>query len=275
MIIGICTPCRAAKSSDVETRVALLKSVKKENYQLGLEVVGPLSDFQKSAEEIVRNVAEARRQGIEQIVIHLPVTRDNYVEAPTNLSRPESVEILNSVFDIAKRVRAILVNVHLETFVIGDQMDQFTDSDRKQLQEAVSENLGRIKRGSVKLALENMPWPLMGDAYFTKKDMIFEPLSVDPEELAKFAERSAAGLTFDTCHWGTLALPMPLTAAVRRVEHNLSHLHLSDVLGRWIDGSSRYIEGIIPGDGNLGEENFRQLIRYLGIVPGRCQSPPR
>jgi len=265
MIIGICTPCRAAKMGDVETRVKLLLgSASGENrIPLGLEVVGPLSDFQTSAEEIVRNVAEAKKQGIERVVIHAPITRNNWREAPTNLSRSESVEILNGVFDIANRIGARLVNAHFETFLTADEMREFTDAKRNQILEKVSDNLRRIKKGTVGLSLENMPWPLMGDSYWCQADMIYEPVSVDPEEVARFALQNGAGLTFDTCHWGTLGLSISLKTAVQRVAHNLVHLHMSDVLGRWIDGSARYKEGVVPGDGDLGQEVFYLLLEYL------------
>jgi sugar phosphate isomerase/epimerase len=262
MIEGILTPCRATETKDVEVRLKLLAETVK-GFRTGLEVVGPMSDFTYNSKAIVKNLTEARRNGVSLFIIHSPIIRDDYGKNLTNLSRPESLEILSKVFELAEAVGAITVNSHSEVFFTTEEMKALTDIERNFLKKEISENLRKLEKGTIKFTIENIPWPLMGDVFFCEKNMVWDPLFVDPIELYQFCEENNLFMTFDTCHWATLRIPIPLLKAFRGVEKRAIHLHLSDVYGRWLPGTATFKEGLIPGEGNLGEENFRQLLQYL------------
>ncbi|MFH0852553.1 MAG: sugar phosphate isomerase/epimerase [bacterium] len=274
-MIVICTPCRASKEKDVATRVDLLKGLRDfdhiERYRhlcvsTGLEIVGPLDNFVtvSKADDTIKNLEAARKEiSLQRIVVHAPVTRDNYEAAPTNLSRPESVEILNEVFALASRIGASLVNVHAETLMSHAEMEGLTDRDRLQLLSEVAGNLSRVKKQGVGLAIENMPVPLMGDTFFSSNDMVYDPLFADPLEIRGFVKKNGFLMTFDTCHWGTLSAQGNLVNVYKQVQDVTPHIHMSDVWGIWREGTCRFREGLIPGEGNIGEENFIELVRYI------------
>lgn len=264
MIEGILTPCRAAKIRDVETRVTLLTEIAK-GLRGGLEIVGPFSDFIENSKAIVDNLKQAKAMGVQIIIIHSPVIRDNYASTLTNISRPESQEILGAVLEIAHEVGAVAINVHGEIFFTTEEVKNLTNRERDVLKKNISKNLKQLhlKESVVKLAIENMPWPLMGDIFFGEKDMVWDPLFADPLELYQFCEENDLWMTFDTCHWSTLGLPLLLTDAFKMVEGRVTHLHLSDAYGHWLPGTATFKEGLIPGDGNLGKGKFHQLLQYL------------
>jgi sugar phosphate isomerase/epimerase len=264
MIETICTPCRAAQLDDLKIRLALLEKVGKV-FPTGIEVVGTISDFSESARRkaIRNNVAKAKSLGVEPITIHSPVERKNYRLSPTNLSKPGNVEILQKVFDLANQIEAKVVTIHCEAFHSFEQMKGLTDLAREGLKEIITENLKKLDKGSVLLAIENIPWPLMGDVFYSSAEMIYDPLFADPLELYQFAGKENLQITFDTCHWATLCLPIPLLDIFQKIEDRVCQVHLSDAYGRWLEGTAIFEEGVIPGQGNLDEDNFRQLLSYL------------
>lgn len=234
-------------------------------FPTGLQVVGPIADFANPTNRklMIRNLAAAKEHGISNIVIHAPLQREDHYSKSTNLSEPEGLETLKTVFYLANESEADVVTVHTEVFCTHYQMRSLTDKKRQHLKEAIAKNLKKLEKGKVILAIENMGYPLMGDTIICSKDMVYDPFFVDPLELYGFAQDNDIRITFDVCHWATLCLPIPLRDIFRRIEDRVAHLHLSDAYGRWISGASLFKEGLVPGEGNLGEDNFRQLLSYL------------
>ena len=267
MITGIYTPCLASKLSAVETRIELLKMVG-EQFPVGFEVVGPITDFTDptQCDAIKVNLAKARESGVSKILIHAPVNvRENPKSDRTNLSSPESLALMRTVLDLASQVDANTITAHAEIFHSAAQMNNLTDAKRERLKELVAENLEKLdlENQPANLAIENMPYPLTGDLFSCQADMVFDPLFTDPFELYEFTQQGSAKITLDTCHWATLNSPISLLNMFKRIENRVVNIHLNDALGLWIDGTSRFKEGLIPGDGNLGEEQFRRFLSYL------------
>lgn len=271
MIKGICTPCRASDVEDVQRRLSLLRDLKKIfpekigicETEFGIEIVGPVSDFLNPdiRKKIINNVLMARNQGIKIVVIHAPIERDIY--KTTDLARAESITVLQEVFNLANLLEAELVVTHCEICQPLSAMRKFTDKEREVLKTTIANNLRKLDRTNITLAIENMPNAIDGDVFFSASDMKSFPFFVDLSELHDFTEKNSLFITFDTCHWGTLCIPVPLIEAYKRIQDRVIHIHLNDAWGRWIDGVSRFEEGLIPGDGNLGKENFSQLIAFI------------
>lgn len=262
MIEAICTTCRASKTSDVKTRLKLLQRLNRQ-IPIGLEVVGPVSDFMNpdARRIIIENVAMARDCGINQVIVHSPVERLEYKS--TDLSEDKTVKILQTVFELAEKLKAKIVVTHCEICQPFTKIRELNDKKRNRLKELIAENLQKINKGSALLAIENMADFTMGDVFFCSSDMPAFPFFVDLLELYEFAKENSFFITFDTCHWAALCIPIPLVSVYQKIEDRICHIHLSDAWGRWINGLSRCEEGIVLGDGNLGKNNFAQLIAYL------------
>lgn len=260
MIDSICTPCRAISIDDVRTRLNLLRKVEG-HFPRGLEVIGTISDFTNAAkrERIKNNLAEC---GIERLTIHSPLGGGLH-SGLTNLSNTKSLEILKAVFELAHEVGAKVITAHCETFYSYGQMKSLTDKKRERLKERVAENLRKLDKSSITLSIENMPFPVSGDMLCCSTEMFFDPLFADPLELYEFAEKNCIEITLDTCHWASLGLPIKLVDMFWKIEKCVAEIHLSDCYGKWLDGVSVFKEGLIPGQGNLGDHNFRDLLSYV------------
>ncbi|OGC47104.1 MAG: hypothetical protein A3A94_03610 [Candidatus Portnoybacteria bacterium RIFCSPLOWO2_01_FULL_43_11] len=257
MIRGICTPCRAVKREDVRVRLNLLQEIKGK-YPIGFEIVGPIDDFFYERELIISNIKEIKRE-LDFLIIHSPVERENYFSGNTNLSTEKGMETLKSVYGLARMIGAEQVIVHAEVLSFTPLI-----SERQKKKENLKENLKRLViRPAVKLSLENMPYPLMGDVMYSYEDMVWDPFFADPFELYEFVSEIGIFMTFDTCHWGTLGFPVSLKTIVNKFKEKISHFHISDCWGHWIPGTSVFKEGLVPGDGFLGEEQFRELFSFF------------
>jgi len=49
----------------------------------------------------------------------------------------------------------------------------------------------------------------------------------------------------------------------KKLGEHAGYFHLSDASGFWIPYQSVWKEGVVPGKGRIGEENFKKFINYV------------
>ena len=168
---------------------------------------------------------------------------------------------------MAEQVKAKIITSHCGTIYSYKEIEDFNDEKRKNLKKDISENLHKLDKHSIILGIENIPYPAMGHAFFSIKDMLYDPIFADPLELYDFTKEKNFKITFDTRHWGTLNIPISLLNIFKKIEDQVCLIHLSDVYGKWLDKTCIYKQGVIPGQGNLGEKNFQSFLSYLKNCP--------
>lgn len=270
MIESICLPARPTDWPQVESTLHLLRYIQKltkEKVKTGMQVVGLLSDFTDSGQRklMIENLARARSEGLGQIVIHAPwPSPDELYEPKLNMAKTDqSLSTFQGVVDMAREVNAEMVVMHSGVWFQWWTAEKLSNQARNALYNSVSQTLRKLDREGIKIGLENMPYPGNGDVNFGKNQVVIDPLFTDLGEMYEFAQENEVEIVFDTCHWGTLNLPISLAAAFRRIESKVCNIHLSDVGGRWLPGVSLFQEGLVPGDGDLGEQNFRWFLAHI------------
>jgi sugar phosphate isomerase/epimerase len=268
----IMTPVLLSNRDDLLIRIALLHEYVRAPFRKGIEAVDGLGNYfdQQKLSQMAVNADLARQLGIEVIGIHAPVTRDSYVKAPTNLSRFDlDLKPLRNLMRLASQIRAGFVNFHVEACMKKKQLRKITKFKRKLMELNILRNLRELHKEDpfVQILLENMPYPIMGDAeeLNVSGGMIFDPFFHSLWELRNFCLDSLFDATFDTCHWG--ARPWVnhgegIIRAFRKIQKHTRHIHLSDVRGIWVEDALTFTEGIVPGEGRMGD-NLARFVRHL------------
>ena len=190
-----------------------------------------------------------------------------------------------------------------------DEMNDYRTMARR-VREPVYHRLDKLADdANVKIGVENMPLPIRGN-HESKLDpsrILFEPLMNSQDDLRFFCMYSAImpflGLTYDTSHAEIARRVLNELRAYRintpddlmqtpyrgvypghfdiqpSVKHGIAELlrlgkvidvQLADTKGRWIPNNSTAQEGVVLGDGDLGEDIFeiaRLINRDYSSVP--------
>lgn len=248
------TPCRPKFPGDVQTRMALAEIWP----GLGLEFVGPLDDYLNHQGKIIENLKGYGGPA----VLHFPFEWKS-VDGATDLSTKLGLENLLRVLEFAEKIKVAKVICHAGVVMQTPRYVNIRD-EKEKIWEELTVNLSiAVKSFGGVVCLENMPFPLMGDVIDTEKEMIWDPFFKYLGELTTFCQQTGTKVCFDTCHYGTIKTDIATAAETLLQSGCLAHVHISDVYGQWIDGVSKFSEGIVPGKGNIGIKEFGKFFRFL------------
>jgi sugar phosphate isomerase/epimerase len=297
----ILTPARARVKADIVLREKILERIKG-NQTKGFEVVlpgGPQGDL-KYAKQIVRNLKKYSENPAFYLTMHGPVERKRLYSKTTDLTTEEGLKTLEKVMKLAKAINARILNVHIEKFYSGRDLQgkKISQIQRRKLQDKVRKGVLKIKRKikfKGKVALEDIFPAMMADvpSYNTVRKMVFDALLVTLKDCQHIAAvKQDLGVCLDICHygltretinrylknrkeskelgWGLSGLsekdiePQPdLMTFAKRMGEKLFYVHFSDFKGFWIPGKSYYTEGLAPGDGWYNKKELVKFWNYL------------
>ncbi|MFA5925311.1 MAG: TIM barrel protein [Parcubacteria group bacterium] len=273
-IAAILLPDRLKSGEALSLRRDLLQQIVGSKLPWGIEITGSIKDFYSCADELIENAKLARELGAQVITMHAPVSEEHYFDnAATNLCKPDR-EFLLHLGWIAGEIGVSSLTFHAECFMRHEDIQHLNRADKDRLMVKVGENLYDLARlaPGVRINVENMPEPLMGNAILSSAEMVYDPLFSNVNELAHFCEVYKLGLTFNSCHWGArsgVTTGANLMKSFRSISRFVTHISLADTVGEWLDRRMTFQKGIVPGQGKLGD-NLVRLVHYLRRSAVNC-----
>lgn len=254
-------PTMAAFRGDVETTFGVLeKALKGTKHKPGLEVIGKADHFQsqETMAKIVQNIKEV--SGNNSVVIHGFSGPAVYESGFGDMRTQSGSELLASYAKLADELNAKYVHVHSGA---GHKGKNYS---RQQLSKDISDVRKILLPFSSKkfiLGIENLPSPSMGDVK-TNPDEVDRDCTETLEDCLELVNGTRMGITFDTCHYACGRKgKIDLVEALKLLGNKLAYVHIGDVEGYWEPNKSVWKEGRIPGNGRIGNEQFKKFFAYL------------
>lgn len=297
-MIHILTPTLPKFQDDVETRRKLLEVYVPEKLGKGLELIMPLGmvnsmeNFKGFKDKSVENLKPYLDN--HTIVVHMPLQRDDFTDKCTDLSEKEGLVSLKKAVELAEATKSKKVVAHPEVFIYGDDESYKEEGYREEKMKAIKENLAKVVSGTdIEVMVENMSLPLMGDIkeFSDASTMPYNAIANTLEDCMDFD-----AVTIDTCHYnitrrkinsllrkygkklsseiceeegikgvypGTFGEQPDLSGAFEQLSSKVKHIHFSDSKGIWAPNRTIFYEGVVPGDGEIGEEVIRKTLEYI------------
>lgn len=272
-MLRIMLPCRACNEDDLKARIGILRSCVGEKYSIGLELVGPWNDFFDNdiIKKTKNNLVKFQEHNDIFLSLHAPL---NKKDLGKNLFNPgeKQANNLRHIIKVAKEVGAFLVNVHGSSILSYQEMLR----EKRGIEALVSAQIDRVAKilGEVSfsgtLCVENITGYWGMNKLDVKNLSDFEEANyeiafVNTEDFLLLHEKQErAFATIDICHLSAVYDSSELLNQLRKVGPILRHVHLSDSRSTWHQFLPRFEEGLIPGDGKIGERVFREdILPYL------------
>lgn len=256
-------PTMAAKRNDVETVLSVLEREVGKEHKIGLEIIGLARHFQnpESIAEIVKNINELAKGAY--VSVHGFSGMAVYESGLADMRSEESGgKLLDIYLDIANKTNAQYVHVHSGAGYKG--ITNAPKNKSADLQKIKNVMLARANKTSIPVGIENLPAPSMGDME-KDPDQIWcdEVESID--DCLDVVKGTNMKVTFDTCHHacGLNGQNIDVVEPAMNLGKHAGYFHLSDVDGNWVPYESIWTEGVVPGKGRIGEQNFMRFIKYI------------
>jgi len=263
-MVTILMPTMAAFRGDIETAIGVLENNAGE-HQIGLEIIGLKNHFTdpKNVDKIITNINEVAGGGY--VSVHGIIGAGIYEERFGDMRlEKKGGRLLDTYMKVAKKTGAQYVHVHGAAGYKGVQnRPEDISEQHKKIRETLLSHLGT---GEIPLGIENLPSPSAGD-YKGPPGEVWCDCVETVEDCMKVVRGTSLEIAFDTCHYaaGRDEEETNLVSPVTKLRKRVNHFHISDVKGYWKpeDEKAVWKEGVIPGEGRIGEENFRALMQYL------------
>lgn len=261
-MLKIIVPTMAANSKDVELMLYLLERTVPKNYEIGLEIIGKADHFKKPEDmaKIVENITKLAKGAY--LSVHGFSGLAVYESGLADMTKEESGgKLLDAYSDIADKTRANYVHVHSGA---GYKGINNAPKDRKgELNKIRNILLSRASRSKIPIGIENLPSPSMGDME-TDPVQIWCDTVASIDDCLDIVKDSNLKITFDTCHYASdKEGEIDLVTSLQKLGAYTDYLHISDIQGRWIPYQSVWQEGVMPGQGRIGEEQFKRFFQYI------------
>ncbi len=286
-MVKILLPVMAAFKDDVETMFSLLERTVGNKHEIGVELIGKHEHFhgpekEEFLERIVENINSIAEGSY--IVVHgfsgLPVYREGIADMRTDVGK----ELLSTYLLLGEKVKAPYIHVHTAAGYRGEEK---SPEEKEKAAIEIQQNLMRTYMGhgdtvrrcnaqynhEMMVGIENLPTPSTGDLVLSPND-VFRDYVETLEECCKVVKSTTFKITLDTCHYaadkeGEINLRDAITEIDEHTEmlsdRYLAYLHISDVSGFWKPNQELWTEGVIPGEGRIGDKAFKEFFDYVKI----------
>ena len=297
--------------SDVKARLAVSRTYLRRMHEstIGLEAVQREQSLTKSrlraqASKIAEVKREVASMGASAVLsVHAPYTPIGKFDlaSDSNETRRRTIEAVTRCIELAEDIEASVVNAHLGGIIRIGRNRSFQDPAAKsallgRVKDALIEITDRIEGRNVRLAIENIPYPL------EEINRGYSPLiGVFPSDFSMIlsdVDSKCLGMTIDFCHlWIThktlkgflmgskrnhgsgaahvskyrgltsyeadeieFLSENPFAAFIQRLSEKIVHVHVADTDGIYVPGKSNVTEGNSLGHGDLDLGGFANAL---------------
>jgi len=262
-MVKILLPTMAVYKEDVEVMLGLLERMAGGRVDVGLEIIGEPEHFQ--SEEHLNRIKEniiSLAEGA-YLVVHGFSGIEVYESGLADMRTVKGKELLETYLKLGGDIGAAYVHVHGGAAYRGKELHfQEKEKDLEKVRKNLLDSKCRLDV-KCKLGIENLPTPSVGD------------LNKDPKKVWRDCVESISDclyvvggtdlkVTFDTCHYAAGRTgAIDLVGAVKKLGEYLGLVHVGDISGFWKPYKLMWREGIIPGEGRLGGDSFRNFFGYI------------
>ena len=269
--IRLMSPCRVSDERQLKAKIEALRGLVGDEYSIGLEIRIEMDDIYNP---LVLEKAKANLEKLQEPIflsLHGPFeikkgSKRNF------FSSEQGFENLLKTVQFAEEIEIDLINIHAHSFASYNELGKIVQND--ELESFKKASIQRAKRGlqrlrqtissKIKVCVENMPYCLTADTVFDPREVIYELCFVDPNDFLQIVEpENNIFATIDVCHLAQVYDSSQLLSQIQKLGKGLGHIHLSDLGNIWQPFISLVKEGVIPGDGRIGERFFKEILEYL------------
>lgn len=270
-MLRLMLPCRGSDKRELERRVQLLEECVGDEYPVGLEIwIHGMDEFYNPL--ILRKIKANLKEitGRMFLSIHGPIeiekgSKRNFFQSEKDLKN------LLKLIQLADEIGASLINIHVHSFLSYDELKE--RARKKDLESFKRTSIQRIKRdiqrlrevtSSQKICLENVAYSSTAGSVLDPQETIYELCFVEPKNILEIIDpEKNVFATIDICHLAQVYDSSQLLNQIQKLGRGLGHIHLSDLGNVWRPYISLAEEGVIPGNGRIGEKVFKELLGYL------------
>ena len=267
-MITIYLPTFAARSEDIKNVLYVLeKNVNLNRFNIGLEIGGKAKDFlnQEGIEKIVENISHVAR-GVKTTVhgfsgkeVYEINGKESHI---ADMSREEGRDLLETYIQLAKKIGSHYVHVHGGVGYQGVKVPGDMRIKLGEVRKNLLSGLENALKSNICIGIENLPSPSLCD-YDTDSHKVWRDYVESIPSILGIVNGTGLKATFDTAHFALNKKDFDLIEGVSLLENHLYHLHACDIEGYWVPGKSLSKDGLIPGEGRIGEKRFRDFFRYI------------
>ncbi|MCK4454161.1 sugar phosphate isomerase/epimerase [Candidatus Parcubacteria bacterium] len=269
--LRLMSPCRVSDERQLKAKIGVFRELVGDEYPIGLEIRIEMDDIYNPL------VLEKTKANLEKLQEPIFLSLHGPFELKESSKRnffssKQGFKNLAKTVEFAEEIEADLINIHAHLFVSYDELRKMEQSDK--LESFNKASIQRVKRDlqklrqttspEIKICVENMPYCLTADTVLDPQEIIYELCFVDPEDFLQIVEpENNIFATIDVCHLAQVYDSSQLLSRIKKLGRGLGHIHLSDLGNIWQPFISLAEEGVIPGDGRIGESVYKKILAYL------------
>ena len=254
-------PVWASRPTDIAVMAKILEKYVPKGSR-GLKVIGSAEDF--TTQEGLETVRENMKPYVDsfKIAIHGFSGLAVYTEGLADLTKEAGKNLLDTYIKLGETLNAAYIHLHAAAGYNGNSPCLFyTNLD--EAKELVRRTLiGGQNSTHIPIGIENLPTPSAGD-FDTDPHTVWRDYVESVEDCLDVVRNTNLKVTFDTCHYACGIEEIDLVAGARALGEHLNFLHISDVGGFWDPYESLWTEGLVPGEGRIGDEQFEKFFDYI------------
>lgn len=263
------TSCWPKDKTQLEVKIRLLKECVGNEHPVGLEIGLGMDDLNNPS--MLKKIKANLEELPDSVYLSLHGPYDFKKGSKRNFFQSEEgfANLLKTT-QLADEIKAELINIHANRFISYMELKK-KQSDLISFKEASIQGIKRdlqrlIKEAkpSQKICIENMPYFIGVDRVIDPEEAFYELCFVDPEDFLEIANpKKNIFATIDICHLAQVYDSSQLLSQIQKLGRGLGHIHLSDLGNIWQPFINLTEEGVIPGNGRIGEKVFKELLRYF------------
>lgn len=263
-MVTIYLPTFAAFKDDVKNVFSLIEKEILKKYQgkinAGLEIYGKPEHFstRENLEKMVENVKTTA--GNIKTIVH-GIVGDIYPLGIVDMRKDAGKNVLIFYIDLGQMLKSEYVHTHGGAGYIGIKIPEDKQQGLREIKDNYLECLKRSK--GIPLGIENAPNPSGGDTDDNPKT-VWSDYVQGIEDCMQIVKDTSLKITFDTAHYGSDKFgDIDLINPLKTIGKYLGHIHLGDYASPWIPNKSKFLEGIVPGEGRIGKDEFKRFFEYI------------
>lgn len=264
-------PCDASDDKQLKAKTQLLKQYQKKGFSIGLEILLEMDYLfnRDILERIITNVEGLPKSMV--LSVHGPIelkkgSHRNFFQSEEGFSN------LIKTVQFALLINAESINIHAHRFLSYEALKKAREDQK--IPALKRESILKVKADLIRLRervsflpkiyVENVPYCLTVDNILNPEEALYELCFVDPQDFLKIIDPDKnIFATIDVDHLAQVYDSSQLLSKIQKIGRGLGQIHFSDVGTLWQPFISLVEEGLIPGDGRIGERIFRELLGYF------------
>jgi len=264
-----------SKREELKSKIRLLQEFFGDKYPIGIESFGYWNDyFDPFLFSIAKKNVEELMPKSMALSIHAPFSVKPH-SIHDFFAFPQGFSSLKKLLDFSDELGADLINFHVSPLVTYGELKDLSEYKRVQdhKEKTIRSVRSRLERAQAlpcrkvlkKICVENVLYTFSHDRELDPEKMVYTIIDFsDPRDLMQVINPARnIYATIDVCHLACVCDSSQLLKKIKLLGNGLGHVHFSDAGQVWKPFMSLGAEGLIPGQGRIGEKVGKELLAYF------------